>query len=179
MNLHKVSEEVFVALDPIVRFGGEEIEFLKERARANPRQRARICAHRSNDDAIHEMLISLSAGSYIHPHRHLGKSESFHIVEGEVDVAIFDDAGRIVDVVELGAPGSGRSLYYRLSQSAFHTLLLRSDFLVIHEVTNGPFVREKTVLAPFAPPEDQLDAARAYMASVADRAAQFCRLRRA
>ena len=76
------------------------------------------------------MLIAISSDSYIHPHRHVGKSESFHIVEGEVDVAVFDEAGDVVDVIELGAMGSGRNFYYRLSESAFHTLLIRTEFLV-------------------------------------------------
>ena len=117
------------------------------------RKRARICAHRSNDDSLHEMIIALASRSYIRPHRHVSKSESFHIVEGQVDVAVFDDAGTIVDVIQMGAPGSGRCFYYRLSDSAFHTLIIHTDFLVIHEVTNGPFAVDGTVLADFAPPE--------------------------
>lgn len=175
MNLRKVNDEVFIALDPIVKLGGEEIAFLKQAAAASPRRRARICAHKTNDDPLHEMLIVISAASYIRPHRHLGKSESFHIVEGEVDVAVFDDGGRLVDVVELGAAGSGRRFYYRLSESAFHTLLIRTDHLVVHEVTNGPFAPERTLLAPFAPAEDRQDEARAYMARVAEQLAQFRR----
>jgi len=178
MNLQKVNDEVFIALDPIVRLGDEEIAFLKRQAQTNPRKRARICAHKTNDDALHEMVIAISAASYIHPHRHLGKSESFHIIEGQVDVAVFDGAGAIVDVIELGAMGSGRRFFYRLSESAFHTLLIRTDYLVVHEVTNGPFARDNTVLAPFAPPEDQADKARDYMKRVAERIAQYRRGRR-
>ncbi len=175
MNLRKINEEVFIAEDAIVRFGDSEIAFLKRQSQASPRKRARICAHKSNDDTLHEMVIAILAASYIHPHRHLDKSESFHIIEGTVDVAIFDHAGNIVDVIELGAPGSGRSFYYRLSESAFHTLLIRTECLVIHEVTNGPFVRDGTVLAPFAPPEDQTDAVRDYMQRVSDQVAQYLR----
>ena len=175
MNLRKVNEEVFISEDPIVRFGDEEIVFLKRQAQASPRKRARICAHKSDDEPLHEMVIAISAASYIHPHRHLDKSESFHIVEGAVDVAIFDETGVIVDVIELGAPGSGRCFYYRLSESAFHTLLIRSDFLVVHEVTNGPFARGRTVLAPFAPQEDQAEKAREYMTGVSAQVARHLR----
>lgn len=178
MNLRKINDEVFIASDTIVKLGSEEIAFLKQQARTSPRRRARICAHKSNEDPLHEMVIAISAASYIHPHKHLGKSESFHIVEGEVDVAVFDDAGAVVDVIALGAMGSGRRFYYRLSESAFHTLLIRTDFLVVHEVTNGPFDRDRSVLAPFAPPEDQGDAARAYMAKVAGQVEQFLRTHR-
>ena len=131
MKLHKVNDEVFIARDPIVRFGDEEIAFLKNQAQNNARKRARICAHRSNDDPLHEMMIAISASSYIHPHRHVDKSESFHIVEGEVDVAVFDEDGTVVDVIQLGPPGSGRRFYYRMSDSAYHTLLIRSALLVV------------------------------------------------
>lgn len=177
MNLRRINDEVFVALDPVVRFGAEEVALLKQAALASPRGRARICAHRSAEDALHEMLIALSAASYIRPHKHLGKSESFHIVEGEVDVAVFDDAGAIVEVIALGAPGSGRQFYYRLSESVFHTLVIRTDLLVLHEVTNGPFRREHTVLAPFAPSEEQREKAREYMARVARQVDTFLSIR--
>jgi cupin fold WbuC family metalloprotein len=173
MNLRKVSDEVFIALDSIVKFGADEIELVKKHARQSARRRSRICAHKSNDDPLHEMLIAISAGSYIHPHRHVSKSESFHIIEGEVDVVVFDEAGKIVDVIELGAVGSGRRFYYRLSDSAFHTLLIGTDLLVMHEVTNGPFAKDQTILAPFAPTEDQAQKAQAYIAGVAERAAQY------
>jgi len=173
MNLRKINDEVFIAEDAIVRLGDEEIAFLKQQARISPRKRARICAHKTNDDALHEMMLAISADSYIHPHRHVGKSESFHIVEGEVDVAVFDDSGELAEVIRLGAPASGRCFYYRLSESAFHTLLIRSDYLIVHEVTNGPFDRDRTVLAPFAPTEDREAEVRAYMQRVSAQVASY------
>jgi cupin fold WbuC family metalloprotein len=168
MRLRKVSDEVYVADEPIVRVGPYEVAFVKDQARKSPRGRARICAHRSNDDALHEMIIAISSASYIRPHRHVSKAESFHVVEGEVDVAVFDESGTVVDVIALGAPGSGRNFYYRLSDSAFHTLLIRSELLVIHEVTNGPFDPSRTIFAPFAPSEDQHVEAREYMKRVSE-----------
>ena len=146
-----------------------EIAFLKRQAQMSPRKRARICAHKSNSDPLHEMLIAISSDSYIHPHRHINKSESFHILDGEVDVVVFDNDGNIEDVIQLGAKGSGRNFYYRLSESAFHTLLIRPDVLVVHEVTNGPFATDGTVLAPFAPKEDQAEAVQTYMQDLSHR----------
>ena len=109
------------------------------------------------------MLIAISSASYIRPHRHLDKSESFHVVDGIADVAIFDDSGNVTDVIALGPLASGRAFFYRLSESAFHTLLIRSDVLVIHEVTNGPFAPERTIVAPFAPSEERDEEVRRYM----------------
>ena len=51
-------------------------------------------------------------------------------------------------------------------------LELVDKFLVVHEVTNGPFDRDRTVLAPFAPSEDQADQARDYMKGVAGAVAE-------
>lgn len=175
MKLREVNEEVFVADEPVVRIGGEEIAFLKRQARTNARKRARICAHRTNDDALHEMLIVISTGSYIHPHRHVGKSESFHIIEGDGDVVIFDENGTVIDLVELGEARSGRNFFYRLAESMFHTLLIRTDFLVVHEVTNGPFDRNRTLLAPFAPSEHEGDAVRDYVSRLSEVVAQYPR----
>jgi cupin fold WbuC family metalloprotein len=174
VKLREINDEVFVADGPVVRLDREAIDFVKAHAAANSRKRARICAHASSDDALHEMIIAISDQSYIHPHKHLAKVESFHIVEGAVDVVIFDDAGAVQDVVEMGATGaldSGRCFYYRLADSRYHTLLLRTPWLIVHEVTNGPFRREETLLAPFAPQEGDAAAIPAYLADVAARAA--------
>jgi cupin fold WbuC family metalloprotein len=164
--LRKINNEVFVADESIVRIGAEQIIFLKQQALSSNRKRARICTHRSNDDALHEMLIAISASSYIHPHKHTSKVESFHIIEGLVDVVVFDDDGAIIDVVEMGDVSTGKNFYYRLSDGLFHTLLIHSDFLVVHEVTNGPFVANETILASFAPPESSYEEALAYIANL-------------
>jgi len=47
-------------------------------------------------------LIVLSGNTYIRPHKHLAKSESFHVIEGLVDIVILDDQGAITEVIQLG-----------------------------------------------------------------------------
>ena len=153
MRLKEISSEVFVADEPIVKVSCREIEFLKERVKAAPRGRVRLCAHTDNEDRLHEMIIVLSGQTYIRPHKHFQKSESFHIIEGAVDVVILDDAGKIREVIQMGALASGRQFYYRLSQPTYHTLLIRSELLVVHEITNGPFQQNDALFAPWAPEE--------------------------
>jgi cupin fold WbuC family metalloprotein len=173
--LRKINDAVFVVDESIVQIGVEHLSFLKQQALLSYRKRARICTHRSNDDALHEMLIAISADSYIHPHKHINKVESFHIVEGLVDVVVFDDFGGVIDVVELGDASTGKNFYYRLTDSLFHSLLIYSDFLVVHEVTNGPFVENETILAPFAPSESNCDDVHTYIEDVG-RAVKACQL---
>ena len=41
-----------------------------------------------------------------------------------------------------------------MSDPINHMLLIRSEFLVFHEATEGPFLREKTVFPEWAPEEN-------------------------
>ena len=97
ISLNRINDEVFIVNTPIVRFGSEHISFLKKQASMNERKRARICAHLKNEDTLHEMLIVIYNDSYIRPHKHQNKIESFHIIEGCADVVVFDDEGKIID----------------------------------------------------------------------------------
>jgi cupin fold WbuC family metalloprotein len=171
MSLVQKSPEVFLAEGPIAAVGQAELNALKAAVQASPKRRARINAHPDGEDALHEMIIAIDASSYIRPHKHPGKSEAFHIVEGEVDIVVFNDDGEIDRVIELGAPGGRRPFYYRMSNAFFHTLIIRSELLIVHEITNGPFRPAATVFADFAPDDRETDQAEAYQAALAQRVA--------
>jgi cupin fold WbuC family metalloprotein len=166
MTLIQKSSEVFLAEGPISAVGSREIDMLKAAVKASPKRRARINAHPDGDDSLHEMIIAIDASSYIRPHMHSGKSEAFHIVEGEVDIVVFNDAGEIDRVVQLGPPGGRRPFYYRMSKPFFHTLIIRSELLVVHEITNGPFRPQGTIFADFAPEDCDTQKAEAYQADL-------------
>jgi cupin fold WbuC family metalloprotein len=171
MALIQVSPEVFLAEGPIATIGNADIELLRAAVRKTPKRRVRINAHPGSTDELHEMMIAIEPGSYIRPHKHPAKSESFHIIEGQVDIVVFDEAGDIDRVVSLAAKDDRRPFYYRMSAPHFHTLIIRSDLLVVHETTNGPFLPTGTVYAPFAPAEDDLAAAAAFQANLVQRVA--------
>lgn len=166
--LHRSAPGIFITSDPIVRIGLDAIERVKIEARHAPRKRARINAHPDETAAVQEMLIALDQETYLRPHRHHGKSESFHVIEGLADVVMLDDAGEITDVIKLGPPGGSRCFYYRQSEPRFHTLIIRTPFFVMHETTNGPFAPEFTTYASWAPEEGSPDAA-AYMRALRER----------
>ena len=173
MKLRKLSEEVFVTDEPIVRLGKNDLDLLKYQARTSPRKRARICAHNTSEDPLHEMIIAISSDSYIHPHKHSGKSESFHIVEGEVDVVIFNEEGKIEDVIFMADRDSGQNFFYRLSQPLFHTLLVRTEYLVVHETTNGPFDPSHSIMASFAPLEEMKEQVKDYLEHLSGEVSRF------
>ena len=167
------SAEVRYAADAIVVVDAGDVAALKQAAAENARRRIRLCAHRGIDDGLHEMLIVHTNATYVRPHKHLGKSESFHVIEGTVDVVVFDDAGGVSRVIRMGAFGSGQPFYYRIAEPLFHTLLIRSEVLVFHETTSGPFRREDTVFATWAPDDADSAAVRRYLAELDARLARL------
>src|SRR5579871_6304546 len=166
MKARRINDEVFVADEPIVRVTGTDVERLKLLAPATPRRRVRLCAHRRTDDRLHEMLIVLGRGGYVRPHRHVGKSESFHLIDGKLTVVVFTDDGLVREALRLGSLGSGRPFYYRLDEAAYHTVLVETELAVVHETTNGPFDRRETQFAPWSPDEDDPEAGRGYLADL-------------
>src|SRR5438309_9931257 len=105
MNYRAVSDEVFIATGGVVQVRPEDVAMGKAKGTTNARKRARLCAHPGPDDPLHEMLIVLDRGTYIRPHKHGDKSESFHIIEGELDVVLFHDSGAIREVIRMGPYG--------------------------------------------------------------------------
>ena len=170
-GLRKLNEAAYVSEDPIVHAGRSEIDVLKEAAPSAPLGRSRILAHGDTSEVLHEMLIAHAPGSYVPPHKHPGKSESGHVVEGEIDLVFFDEQGEITHVLELGEYSSGRDFYYRIDEPLYHTLILRTPGAVVHEVTNGPFVPEETLYAPWAPTEDDSSGRRAFQQRLVERVA--------
>lgn len=131
-----------------------ELEDLKNRASASPLQRARILAHGTPDAPLHEMFIVQTQAVYVRPHRHHGKSESLHVIEGFAKIVFFSCEGHIEEVVDVGPPSSGKPFFVRNDSPRWHTLIILTPFFVFHEVTNGPFRREKTEFAPWSPDEN-------------------------
>lgn len=165
MRARKVSPEVFYADQLVVRVDRDDVTALVAEADPMPRRRTRLCTHRSADDRLHEMLIVHHRDAYVRAHRHLGKAESMHIIQGETDLVLFDDAGKVTEVISMGEFGSGRPFYYRMSDAIYHSLIIRSEWLVFHEVTSGPLRREESEFAPWAPGDDDAAAVQAFLAS--------------
>lgn len=148
--------EVFRNDKDIAEIGDDWIARLKRAAAESPLRRSRLCLHRNNEDHVQEMVIALCKDVLFRPHRHMKKSESFHIIEGELYVLIFDDNGRIIRTIHMGPPGSGRMFCYRLSMSAWHAILPQSEYVIFHETTDGPFrPLEASQFAPWAPVEPE------------------------
>ena len=157
-NITAIGSGVFVDQDLFPSVGRAEIEFLDRALADSPRGRTRLCMHKLLDDRMHEMFISFVGGNYVRPAKHVGKDESLHLIEGWGDYFFFDENGEVTDVVPLGDYGSDRQFYCRIPAMRNHAIFIRSNRLVFHEATPGPFVRDNTIFSPWSPAEDDAPA---------------------
>jgi cupin fold WbuC family metalloprotein len=147
---------VFYSSDCIAEVGDAWLKKLKLHAKEADQKRARLCLHGSPEDPLHEMIIVFHRDTVVRPHRHRNKSESFHLMFGELDIILFDDDGRPDRVVSMGERALGKTQVYRLSAPIWHSVVVRSEYAAIHEVTNGPFIATESEFAPWAPVEPEL-----------------------
>ena len=163
MHIKQYNNEVLYAENGIVKVCRQDIDRLKEMSNDNERKRIRLCTHKDVDDEVHEMLIVHAKDTYVRPHKHVNKIESFHVIEGKVDIVLFKEDGGIMDAVQMGDYLSGYNFYHRISFPYYHTLIIRSDVLVFHETTNGPFKRTDTIFPVWAPDEKDFSGQKRFM----------------
>ena len=153
LKMKRTAQDVFVPEEHIVSVGPKEMDILKNAVHGTDRKRVRLCIHKNIENTLHEMFVVYMKMAYLKPKKHIGRDESLHILEGEADVFFFDDVGNITDAIPLGDYHSCRPFCVRIPASMYHTVIIRSEMLAVHEATLGPFRREDTVSAPWAPQE--------------------------
>ena len=161
-SFREVNKEVYYATGKIIKLGKSDIELFREKAGNNAPKKIRLCTHRDMHNKLHEMFIMFGKGAYVRPHKHPGKSISYHIVEGAADIVLYNESGKIADVIKMGGYLSGSIFYFRIDEPFYYMPIPRSDMLVFHEITNGPFDND-TVFAPWAPAENDKSAVQEFM----------------
>lgn len=117
---------------------GDIIRLLSE-ARASPHSRARICFHRNELDQQQFMLICLLKPSKIGIHRHpIGKSESYVLLRGAMEVDVFDNQGSQINQIKLDE----KSPFLFISGGTFHEPRSLTDYCMYFEAYPGPFQKQ-------------------------------------
>lgn len=121
------------------------------RAKKSDDLRSRICIHLSKQMKIQEMIICAFDKSFMPPHRHsVNKTESYHIIEGAMDLYIFNNKGKIVNKIKLKKKNLDNSIFYYRSNNAkfWHMPVVKSKYCIWHEVFSGPFIKSKNIIFP-------------------------------
>ena len=106
--------------------------------------KSRYCAHKYITDNIHEMMIYHKKDTVILPHQTC--NESYLILEGELDLLIYDELNDPIKLVEMGSYGKNKVVYYRLDPPRYRAVRLVCDTLFF-EVKQGPLRKESTIWA--------------------------------
>jgi len=118
------------------------------------------------------MFITLDSHSYVPPSLHRGKAESIHVVSGKGSYVFFDAEGNVTQTTALGEYSSGDSFYCRIAEGLTHQLVVLSDLLTVQECTKGPFVRDQTEFAPWAPSSQDSEKAAAFIQRLSQTSAE-------
>ena len=152
--------------DDVLSVDDALVERLKQRARTSPSRRFRLCLHRSADEAVQEMIVVHCRENYSRPHRH-SVASSMLVLEGELTVVVFDDAGNVSRRIDMGPRASRKPFTLRVGANIWHMPVCRTEQLVFYETLEGPFERERmNDWASWSPGEDDPKAIAKYLRSL-------------
>ena len=121
----------------------DTLKELKRIAEERGKINARICLHSNPENSLHDMIIL----EYLNkkckkPHKHLEKDESLQMLEGEMEVFIFNEHGKLIDKTLLDTKNN---LIYRNGRGLYHVWLPTIEFAIYRETKQGPFKQEDNI----------------------------------
>ncbi len=137
------------------------------KAKASPRKRMNYNFHPELSDPVQRLLNALEPWTYIRPHKHNTKEESFVLLRGAVLAVSFNDDGTINDHAVLSATNGITGVEFE--ENTYHMLTSLESGSVVYEIKEGPFIpHSEDNSAPWAPPEGT-DQCIPFLQSVFDR----------
>ena len=106
----------------------------------------RFNLHKSLEDKLQEMLICFFNRSQSDVHKHLDKDEVITLIDGIVEVQIFDEEFNELENQKLTK--SGLHSFIRIEKGCWHKVNVVSEYTIIHEITTGPFDKTKMIRKP-------------------------------
>lgn len=137
--------------DAVAVIDDATIRRMRDLAATSPDGRARLCLHHALSDPVQEMILALTSANCYPAHRHREKAESYHILDGELGILIFDDEGRVRQRQLLSGSASGAGRAMRIAPMIWHAVIALSPVVVFHETTSGPFQPGQSEVAGFCP----------------------------
>jgi cupin fold WbuC family metalloprotein len=134
----KINEGVFQLEEDFSVLEEDMIKTLIDESIRSNKRRARINFHPNGRSNCQEMIICLQNDAELPIHYHENKSESFHVIEGTLGIVLLDEGfDKNADFIILN--GEVGPVYYRLNSSKAHLVVGLSDYVIFHEVTEGPY----------------------------------------
>ena len=104
----------------MIKITSELIDTVIAQARLSPRRRMNYNFHPELSDPVQRLLNALEPWTYIRPHKHTKKEESFVLLRGTVLAVAFNDDGTIRDHAILSSKTG--ILGIEFEENSFHML---------------------------------------------------------
>jgi len=142
-NFKKKNNKVFYTLKKDCKLSRQVIFLLMNLAKLKKQKIIRICMHIDDKLKTHEMLIMHIKPISVGPLKQAKNFLSYHIIEGEMLIRIFDNKGKEINKYMLSNHNGFKSL--RLKADKFRKIITKSSFAIFLEITNGPFKDSDTI----------------------------------
>lgn len=145
---------LYVNDNHMLKIDREYVAYLKRLAQKDKTRKCTMCLHNDVRTGVHEMINVYPKGTYVRPHSHPFKTETKIIIEGMLQVIIFNENGKIVDKFVMEKDGI---FTFRLDKGIIHTNIPLTD-VVFHEVVEGPYTgKDDSVFPQWALEEEVSD----------------------
>lgn len=123
----------------VKKYTAETFDELSEVAKASDRLRTNLNIHESPDAAVQRLFLAFEPGTYIRPHRHsqAHKWELFILLQGELDVLLFDDSGEIIERIPLSA---GSTRVVEIPANTWHSYVSKKPGTLALEIKQGAYL---------------------------------------
>jgi cupin fold WbuC family metalloprotein len=136
----------------MIKITNELIDNVITQARTSPRLRMNYNFHPELGDPVQRLLNALEPWTYIRPHKHTTKEESFVLLRGTILAVVFNDDGTIRDHAVLSSATG--ILGVEFEENSFHMLTSLETGSAVFEIKEGPFIpHSEGSSAPWAPKE--------------------------
>jgi len=119
--------------------GELDLSNLSHAAASLPRRRKNLNLHPVLEDPVQRLFNAMAPGTYVRPHRHDRPNgwEIMLAVRGAFSILIFDDAGAVLERIDLGAAHGATAV--EIPARAWHTVVVMDPDTVMFEVKPGPY----------------------------------------
>jgi len=132
----------------------EHLNTLTSKAAQAARLRAHLNVHENLDSAVQRLFIATEPATYMRPHRHVEahKWEFFVVLDGQIDLLIFDAAGHVMQRTPMSRTAT-RAV--EIPPNTWHAYVCMQPGTVALEVKEGAYLpTPEHDFAPWSPAEN-------------------------
>ena len=123
----------------IKKYSGDRLNELVATAQGSARMRTNLNIHESPDADVQRLFLAFEPGTYVRPHRHpqAHKWELFIVLEGELDLLLFNDLGEIVERITLSAAATR---VVEIPPNTWHSYISKKSGTLALEIKQGAYL---------------------------------------